>query len=212
MPVKRTTEHFKFRNHAVRQATYLGVDKIVLITIAEFAHDDGIFWHGYRTIARTSGVSVGQAYKSIQKFINDGVLVLITKGKPGHSKVTSTYQIVLEAIPLHPTVYDLVKHHATEEKDAIRSPDERTESVDTTVADPVDAIEEGARSLHERTEPNRSPDERTDSARSPHERQSFTTRTEGVDFDVDLPQGVDSKQEGTVRRLRRRYYPPFKPW
>jgi hypothetical protein len=185
MPIKRTTEHFKYRNRAVRQATYLNpYDKVVLIAIAEFAHDDGIFWHGFRTISRAAGVSVGQAYKSIQKFINDGVLVLISKGKPGYSKVTSTYQIVLDKIPDHPSIYDLVKNRpqTEEEEDPARSPDERTETVDTTVDDPVDTTEEFARSPHERTEPNRSPYERTNGARSPHERRSFTPRTEGVDF------------------------------
>src|ERR1700734_3873451 len=129
MAIKRTTEHFKYRNAAVRQATYLGIDKVVLITIAEFAHDDGKFWHGFRAMARASGVSVGQAYKSIQKFIADGVLVLITKGKPGYSKVTSTYQIVLEKLLQRPTIYDLVKNHSPkeEEDDPARSPDERTD-------------------------------------------------------------------------------------
>jgi hypothetical protein len=58
--------------------------------------------------------------------------------------------------------------------------------------------EDHARSYSERTKPNRSPDERKDGARSPSERRSFTTRTEGVDLDVDsppdgdLPTGVDS--------------------
>jgi hypothetical protein len=199
MPIKRTTEHFKYRNRAVRQATYLNpYDKVVLIAIAEFAHDDGIFWHGFRTIARAAGVSVGQAYKSIQNFITDGVLVLVTKGKPGYSKVTSTYQIVLDKIPEHPSIYDLVKNHpqTAEGEDPARSPDERTETVDTSVDGPVDTTEVFARSPHERTEPNRSPYERTNGARSPHERQSFTPRTEGVDFDVDLPPDVDSNTGG----------------
>src|ERR1700722_19642507 len=191
MPAQRTTEHFKFRNRAVRQATYLGLDKVVLITIAEFAHNDGIFYHGFRAIARASGVSLDKAYNSIQRFIADGVLVLITKGKPGYSKVTSTYQFNLDNLPDHPSVYDLVKHHPQTEDDA-RSPDERTKTVDPPVGTP----EEGARSPHERTEDNRSPDERTNGARSPGERRSFVERTEDVDFDVDLPPDGDLQTDG----------------
>ena len=181
MPVQRTTEHFKFRNRAVRQATYLGIDKVVLITIAEFCHDDGVFWHGHRAIARTSGVSLGQAYRCIQKFITDGVLILLKKGKSGNSKTTSTYQFNLDNLPEHPSIYDLVKQHP----EIDRSYSERTNDPEAT---PTQA-EEDIRSYSERT---RSSGERTDDARSCSERQPFTTRTEGVDLDVDLPQGVDT--------------------
>jgi hypothetical protein len=180
MPVQRGTEHFKFRNRAVRQATYLGIDKVVLITIAEFCHDDGVFWHGHRAIARTSGVSLGQAYKSIQKFIKDGVLVLLTKGKPGYSKITSTYQFNLDKLPEHPSVYDLVKQHPKSD----RSYSERKDDADATPTQE----EDHARSYSER---KRSSGERINDARSYSERQSFTTRTEGVDLDVDLPQGIN---------------------
>lgn len=187
MAIQRTTEHFKFRNRAVRQATYLGIDKVVLITIAEFCHDDGVFWHGHRAIARTSGVSLGQAYKSIQKFIEDGVLVLLKKGKSGNSTITSTYQFNLDNLPEHPSVYDLVKQHPKID----RSYSERTNDSDAT---PTQA-EEDIRSYSERS---RSSGERTDDARSYSERQPFTTRTEGVDFDVDLPQGMDTSGDSAA--------------
>jgi hypothetical protein len=187
MPAQRTTEHFKFRNRAVRQATYLGVDKVILITIAEFCHDDGIFWHGHRTIARTSGVSLGQAYKSIQKFIKDGVLVLLKKGKSGNSTITSTYQFNLDNLPEHPSVYDLVKQHP----EIDRSYSERTNDSDVTPTQEEDL----ARSYSER---KRSSGERTDDARSYSERQPFTTRTEGVDFDVDLHPGVNTSRDSAA--------------
>jgi hypothetical protein len=192
MSIQRTTEHFKFRNRAVRQATYLGIDKVILITIAEFCHDDGVFWHGHRAIARTSGVSLGQAYKSIQKFIKDGVLVLLKKGKPGKSKTTSTYQFSLDNLPEHPSVYDLVKQHP----EIDRSYSERMDDAEATPTQE----EDHARSYSER---KRSSGERMDDARSYSERQSFTTRTEGVDLDVDLPQGVNTSVDGSAAS------PPF---
>ncbi len=47
-PHARTVERFKYRNAAVMQGGILGVDKLVLITMCEFAHDDGILYHGLR--------------------------------------------------------------------------------------------------------------------------------------------------------------------
>jgi hypothetical protein len=56
------------------------------------------------------------------------MLILITKGKPGYSKITSTYQFNLDNLPEHPSVYDLVKQHP----EINRSYSERMDDADAT--------------------------------------------------------------------------------
>src|SRR5437762_5240295 len=57
----RTAKRFAYRNAAISQATYLGITKLVLITCAEFADDNGVFWHSIRSLARACGLSVGRS-------------------------------------------------------------------------------------------------------------------------------------------------------
>jgi hypothetical protein len=163
-PQPRTKERYKYRNAAVRQATYLGLEKVVFVTMAELAHDDGIFYHGMRSIARICGISVGTAHNCIERFIKDGVWKLVRKGRPGRKGITAKYQICLDRLPIHPTVYDLAKH-----------PDEPNCSPDERFGEPTE--DENA---------YRSSDEPDRSNRSPDGQETFTTRTEDVDLDVDL--------------------------
>src|SRR5439155_7224789 len=101
----RTAKRFAYRNAAISQATYLGITKLVLITCAEFADDNGIFWHSIRSLARACGLSVGATHKSVQELLRSGVLKLLRHGGP--KKGSNKYQFVLLAIPAHPTVYEL---------------------------------------------------------------------------------------------------------
>jgi hypothetical protein len=50
-PHARSVERFKYRNAAVMQGGILGVDKLVLITMCEFAH-----WASYAKIAEALGI------------------------------------------------------------------------------------------------------------------------------------------------------------
>ena len=108
----RTAKRFAYRNAAISQATYLGITKLVLITCAEFADDNGVFWHSIRSLARACGLSVGATHKSVQELLQSGVLKLLRHGGPKTG--SNKYQFVLTAIPEHPTVYEVSReniHH-----------------------------------------------------------------------------------------------------
>ena len=108
----RTAKRFAYRNAAISQATYLGITKLVLITCAEFADDNGVFWHSIRSLARACGLSVGATHKSVRELLQSGVLKLLRHGGPKTG--SNKYQFVLTAIPEHPTVYEVSRekiHH-----------------------------------------------------------------------------------------------------
>ena len=179
----RTPARFKYRNAAVIQGTILGLEKLVLITCAEFAHDDGTFWHSYKSLAAATGVSQGKVYKCVQSLISRGVMKIVRKGHG--RRVSNKYQIVLENLVLKPSVYDLPKLN--------RSPHERIEPEQLS-ADEGASEAEVAAIVHHMNESN--------PIRSPRERHSFTTRTEDIDFDVDLPiQDGDLKAKAPLKHL-----------
>ncbi len=101
----RTAKRFAYRNAAISQGTYLGITKLVLITCAEFADDNGIFWHSIRSLAGACGYSPATIHKALQELLQSGVLKLLRHGGP--KKGSNKYQFVLSAIPAHPTVYEL---------------------------------------------------------------------------------------------------------
>src|SRR5438445_4390800 len=105
----RTAKRFAYRNAAISQATYLGITKLVLITCAEFADDNGVFWHSIRSLARACGLSVGATHKSVHELLQSGVLKLLRHGGPktGPNK----YQFVLTAVPEHHTVYEVSREN-----------------------------------------------------------------------------------------------------
>jgi hypothetical protein len=105
---KRTQERFKYRNTAVMQGTINGPEKLVLIICAEFAHDDGTFWHGIRSLAKATGLSKTAVALHMKSLIGRGVLTLLSKGKTKYN--SSRYRINLAHIPEEPTVYDLIRH------------------------------------------------------------------------------------------------------
>jgi len=105
---QRSLEHFKYRNAAVRQGTILGNEKLVLITCAEFCNDNGIFWHGLRSLAKATGLGYGTVQREMDTLRERGVLKVLRRGRGRF--ITNKYQILLDKIPLKPTIYDLVTH------------------------------------------------------------------------------------------------------
>lgn len=115
MPKRRSTERFKYRNAAVMQGTILGDEKLVLITCAEFCNDSGIFWHGLRSLAKATGLGYGTIQRRMDSLRKRGVLKLLRRGTGRF--LTNKYQIILDRIPVRPSVYDLVKHNREAEDD-----------------------------------------------------------------------------------------------
>jgi hypothetical protein len=114
-PHARTVERFKYRNAAVMQGGILGLDKLVLITMCEFAHDDGILYHGLRSLEAATGLSKSAIGESVQRLCElHGVVSCIEKGSG--KKHSSRYKILIDAMP-EITVYDLVKAKNREENE-----------------------------------------------------------------------------------------------
>ncbi len=114
-PHARTVERFKYRNAAVMQGGILGIDKLVLITMCEFAHDDGILYHGLRSLEAATGLSKSAIGESVQRLCKlHGVVFCIEKGRG--KKHSSRYKILIDAMP-EITVYDLVKAKNREENE-----------------------------------------------------------------------------------------------
>ncbi len=155
---KRTEERFKYRNQAVMQGTILGLEKLLFITCAEFAHDDGTFYHGVRSLAKAMGVSKSVVAVLMNSLVERGVLILISKGKAKYN--SSKYRINLSALP-EKTVYDLVKH-------------DRTASTKT----PGTASQTEPSATRTVLETDRPPAGRSDP-------QPSAKRTKDIDFDLD---------------------------
>src|SRR5436309_15093893 len=78
----RTAKRFAYRNAAISQATYLGITKLVLITCAELADDNGIFWHSSRSLAGASAVSFGATPNSWTERMSGAARTLLRPGRP----------------------------------------------------------------------------------------------------------------------------------
>lgn len=108
MKKRRTQKRFKYRNAAVMQGTILGNEKLVLVTCAEFAHDDGAFWHGVRSLSKATGLSRSTVARCIESLRDRGILYQLERGFS--ARHASKYRIILSNIPEKPSVYDLVRH------------------------------------------------------------------------------------------------------
>lgn len=110
----RTVERFKFVNAAVAQATILGDDKLILITMCELADDDGCMHHGEDALAKITKKSQPTIHRCIQRLINAGAIQIVTKGS-WKWKVTE-YRIILTAFADGPTIYNVLKEHSKEKQ------------------------------------------------------------------------------------------------
>lgn len=181
--IQRTKERFKYRNLAVMQGSILGNEKLVLITCAEFAHDDGTFYHGMRSLAAATGLGQGTVHRAVQSLLMSGVLKLLSKGTGLHN--ANHYQIVLEAIPIKPSVYDLVSQKN-------RSTGERFEDENELSPPPADPN----RSTGEQFNQKRSTEEQSGGQPFHRGTEPFPRGTKDVDLDVDFLKGVDLLQDG----------------
>ena len=91
-PAKRTQERYKYVNAAVAQASILGIDKLVFITMCEFADDSGLLWHGERSLATATKLAPSTVHDSIQRLIAAGVVMLLHKGASKWD--TNLYRVV----------------------------------------------------------------------------------------------------------------------
>jgi hypothetical protein len=66
-PHARTVERFKYRNEAVMQGGILGIDKLVLITMCEFAHGPS-----HAKIAEALGIQRWRREIKLPKTLNAG--------------------------------------------------------------------------------------------------------------------------------------------
>ncbi len=131
-PHARTVERFKYRNAAVMQGGILGVDKLVLITMCEFAHDDGILYHGVRSLAAATGLKKDNVARSIKRLCElYGVVQLIEKGRG--RRHASRYKILIDAMP-EITVYDLVKAKNRKENEKNAAQASHTETVENRLS------------------------------------------------------------------------------
>ena len=131
-PHARTQERFKYRNEAVMQGGILGIDKLVLITMCEFAHDDGILYHGIRSLAAATGLKKDQVARSIKRLCKlYGVVLLIEKGRG--RRHASRYKILIGAMP-EITVYDLVKAKNRKENEKNAAQASHTETVENRLS------------------------------------------------------------------------------
>jgi hypothetical protein len=109
-PAKRTTERYKYVNAAVAQATILGPDKLVFVTMCEFADDAGWLWHGERSLAIATGLSQPTVHRCIERLIARGVVVLLHKG--GSKWDSNIYRVVEVNTEEAPTIYTLAKNYS----------------------------------------------------------------------------------------------------
>ncbi len=131
-PHARTVERFKYRNAAVMQGGILGVDKLVLITMCEFAHDDGILYHGLRSLAVATGLKKDKVARSIKRLCSlYGVILRIEKGRG--RRHASRYKILIDAMP-EITVYDLVKAKNRKENEKNAAQASPTETVENRLS------------------------------------------------------------------------------
>jgi hypothetical protein len=110
----RTQKRFDYINAAVPQATILGDDKLILITMSELADDDGWMHHGEDALAKATGKSQPTVHRCIQRLIKAGAIQIVTKGS-WKWKVTE-YRIVLKAFADGPTIYNVLKEHSKEKQ------------------------------------------------------------------------------------------------
>jgi hypothetical protein len=110
----RTTERFKFVNAAVAQATILGDDKLILVTMCELADDDGCMHHGEDALAKITKKSQPTVHRCIQRLIKAGAIQIVTKGS-WKWKVTE-YRIILKAFADGPTIYNVLKEHSKQKQ------------------------------------------------------------------------------------------------
>lgn len=108
-PAKRTKERYKYVNAAVAQAAILGLDKLVFVTMCEFAADNGLLWHGERSLAIATGLSQPTVHRCIERLIALGVVVLLYKG--GSKWDTNIYRVNVIDTAAVPTVYSLAKDY-----------------------------------------------------------------------------------------------------
>src|SRR5208282_601972 len=124
----RTVERFKYRNAAVMQGGILGVDKLVLITMCEFAHDDGVLYHGVRSLAAATGLKKDKVARSIKRLCElYGVVQLIEKGRG--KKHASRYKILIGAMP-EISVYDIVREKNRKENEKTAAKASHPETVE----------------------------------------------------------------------------------
>ena len=127
-PSKRTQERYKYVNAAVAQASILGLDKLVFITMCEFADDSGLLWHGERSLAIATKLAPSTVHDSIQRLIAAGVVMLLHKGASKWD--TNLYRVVEMDVENAPTIYTLAKEYRLKKQGelplATRAVDEST--------------------------------------------------------------------------------------
>jgi hypothetical protein len=110
----RTVERFKFVNAAVKQATILGDDKLILITMCELADDDGFIHHGEDALAKATGKSQPTVHRCIQRLIKAGAIQIVKKGSWKWD--VTEYRIILKAFADGPTIYNVLKEYSKEKQ------------------------------------------------------------------------------------------------
>ena len=91
------------------QASILGLDKLVFITMCEFADDSGLLWHGERSLATATKLAPSTVHDSIQRLIAAGVVMLLHKGASKWD--TNLYRVVEMDVENAPTIYTLAKEY-----------------------------------------------------------------------------------------------------
>jgi len=127
-PAKRTQERYKYVNAAVAQASILGLDKLVFITMCEFADDTGLLWHGERSIAVATGLAPSTVHDIIQRLLARGVVTLLHRGSSKWD--ANVYRVVEMDVENAPTIYTLAKEYRLKKQGelplATRAVDEST--------------------------------------------------------------------------------------
>ena len=183
-PHARTQERFKYRNAAVMQGGILGVDKLVLITMCEFAKDDGVLYHGIRSLAAATGLKKDQVARSIKRLCElYGVVLLIEKGRG--RRHASRYKILIGAMP-ETSVYDLVKAKNRKENEKTAAEASRGETVETVSS---------ARQLPGSTVSPGGQLNSTVSSAGQFEANRLTRGTKDVDVDSIFTQGTDAARK-----------------
>jgi hypothetical protein len=117
---KRTDKRFKYVNAAVAQAKILGLDKLVFVTMCEFADDDGCLWHGERSLATATGLSQPTVHRCIERLIASGAVVLLHKGKSKWD--TNMYRVFAVDTEQQPTIYNVARFHRQQKQRKHKQP------------------------------------------------------------------------------------------
>lgn len=119
-PTKRTKERFKYVNAAVAQGAILGLDKLVFVTMCEFADDAGWLWHGERSLATATGLSQSTVHRCIERLIDQGAVKLLHRGKSKWD--TNLYKVSEIDTETATTIYKLVKFQRLQKQAKTKQP------------------------------------------------------------------------------------------